>query len=254
MVRFEYRGYMDFGPFLSTGLCKMVYSRPMGERSRSSKAPGPRLGRSLRGPSSLPVLGQAPTSPERKDAARNRAKILEAARELLDQRPIGEICMDELARRAGVGKGTVYRRFADRASLCRALLDEDSKAVQAQVLDGFGLDLDAPWVSRALALLEALFQFTVRNASLLSEARAFERGCPTRFDHPAHVWQRDTLGLYLHRAIDGGEIPSLDPEVAAEQLLAGLEPDLIRWHQARGRGPKALLERYRRLWFNTIGA
>ena len=199
------------------------------------------------------MVGQGPPTQERADAARNRAKILAAARTLLDERPIGDICMDELAKRAGVGKGTVYRRFADRASLCRALLDEESQAIQSRVLDGFDLPLDAPWVSRILELLDALFEFTLRNASLLSEARAFERGCPTRFDHPAHVWQRETLGLYLLRAVQAGEIPALDPTITAEHLLAGLEPDLIRWHRSAGRTPGELLDAYRQLWNNTIG-
>ncbi len=202
----------------------------------------------------LPVLGQAPKPLERKDAARNRAKILAAARTLLDERPIGDICMDELARRAGVGKGTVYRRFEDRASLCRALLDEDARAIQTRVLEGFGLPMNAACITRALHLLEALFEFTVRNASLLSEARAFERGCPTRYDHPAHVWQRDALSLYLRRAVEAGEIPRLDPVVTAEHLLAGLDPDLIRWHRAAGRAPSTLLQIYQRLWINAVGA
>ncbi len=200
------------------------------------------------------MVGQAAQPQERKDAARNRAKILATARSLLAERPIGEICMDELARRSGVGKGTVYRRFADRASLCRALLDEDARAVQERLLTGFGLPLTAAWASRALALLEALFDFTVRNASLLSEAKAFERGCPTRFDHPAHVWQRDALGLYLRRAVEAGEVPRLEPVVTAEILLAGLDPDLIQWHRDRGRKPDELLQAYRRAWTSCIGA
>ena len=236
---------------------EMVYILVMTERARPQKPKKSASADEIRGAKparSLPVLGQQPRPQERKDAARNRAKILAAARTLLDERPIGEICMDELARRAGVGKGTVYRRFEDRASLCRALLDEEACAIQGHVLRGFELPIDAAWVTRALKLMDALFEFTVRNASLLSEARAFERGCPTRYDHPAHVWQRDTLSLYLRRAVEAGEIPRLDAVVAAEQLLAGLDPDLIRWHRAAGRNPADLVKSYRRLWVNTIGA
>ena len=102
--------------------------------------------------------------------------------------------------------------------------------------------------------MSALFEFTVRNTALLSEAKAFERGTPRRYDHPAHVWQRDTLVLYLRRAADKAEVPNLDATVTAEQLLAGLDPDLIRWHRAAGRTPAELLEAYRQVWINTIGA
>ena len=232
----------------------MVYSRHMADRRPPAKgASTPPDRRRKKGKPSLPVVGQSPQLQERADAARNRAKILDAARCLLEERPIGEICMDELARRAGVGKGTVYRRFADRASLCRALLDEDARAIQEQVLSGFGLPLNAAWTTRCLKLLEALFDFTLRNASLLSEAKAFERGCPTRYDRPAHAWQRDSLSLYLRRAVESGEIATLDPVVAAEQLLGGLEPDLVRWHLTKGRNAGELLAAYQILWRNTVG-
>jgi AcrR family transcriptional regulator len=83
-------------------------------------------------PRRLLIVGQsAPEAArERADAARNRERILTAARRLLGRRPIHEICMDEVAREAGVGKGTVYRRFADRSSLCHALLDDSERTLQ----------------------------------------------------------------------------------------------------------------------------
>src|SRR5262249_17388381 len=124
----------------------------------------------------LPILGQALPVAERADAARNRVAILDAARRLLKKRPIGEICMDELAEAAGVGKGTLYRRFEDRSSLCHALLHDNAMALQAFVLRGFDLPRSASWIERLERLLSALFDFTFDNASLLSEAAAFERG------------------------------------------------------------------------------
>jgi AcrR family transcriptional regulator len=195
----------------------------------------------------LPVLGQAETTTERRDAARNRIRILEAARELLKERPIGEICMDELARTAGVGKGTLYRRFADRASLCRALLHEESITLQNHVLRGFGLPLDAPWLRRTECFLDALFDFVHDNAPLLSEALAFERGT-TRFEHPHHAWERNTLALYLGKAIEAQEIPALDPVITAELMLAGLDPDLMQWQRAGGVGKDELKAQFRKYW------
>lgn len=197
----------------------------------------------------LAVLGQAPVqAAERKDAARNRARILDAARRLLRERPIQDICMDELARAAGVGKGTLYRRFADRASLCHALLNEEATALQNRVLDGLGLPLDAAWLLRIDRLLDAIFDFVHDNAPLLAEAVAFERGKTARFAHPAHVWQRDALVLYLSKAIEAQEITALDPEPTAEFILAGLDPDLMQWHKDRGFDQADLKARFRRFW------
>ncbi len=156
--------------------------------------------------------------------------------------------MDELARTAGVGKGTLYRRFADRASLCRALLHENAIGLQNRVLDGLGLPIDAPWIDRLDRCLDAFFDFVHDNAALLSEALAFDRGKTTRFTHPAHAWQRETLALYLTKAVAANEIQPLDPTVTAELLLAGLDPDLMQWQHTCGLNRDALKLHFRRFW------
>jgi AcrR family transcriptional regulator len=195
----------------------------------------------------LPIVGQAQNVPEeRADAARNRAKILEAARKLLAKRPIAEICMDELAEAAGVGKGTLYRRFADRASLCRALLDTDSTELQNFVLGGMGLPDFSPWLARIDRFLDALLEFTIRNCMLLSEAHAFERGHLARFEHPAYDWQRRTMTIYLKSAIKASELAPLDAELTADFLLASLDPDLLRYHLAQERSPAELTAEHRK--------
>ncbi|NKE58010.1 helix-turn-helix transcriptional regulator [Lentzea sp. PSKA42] len=61
---------------------------------------------------------------ERADAARNRAAILAAATELIRERGIEAVSIDDVAAAAGVGKGTVFRRFGDKAGLIQAVVDE----------------------------------------------------------------------------------------------------------------------------------
>ncbi len=61
--------------------------------------------------------------PLRRDAERNRELILVAARELFAERGL-DVSMDEIARRAAVGVGTVYRRFPDKATLIDALFED----------------------------------------------------------------------------------------------------------------------------------
>ena len=60
---------------------------------------------------------------ERADAAANRQHILVAARQLFEQRGVEQVTMDEIARAAGVGKGTLYRRYPDKAALVVELMD-----------------------------------------------------------------------------------------------------------------------------------
>lgn len=65
---------------------------------------------------------QRPDKPLRADAERNRLRILEAAHEVFGERGL-RATLDEVAARAGVGVGTVYRRFPDRETLVRALYE-----------------------------------------------------------------------------------------------------------------------------------
>ncbi|MFD0663316.1 TetR/AcrR family transcriptional regulator [Thermocatellispora tengchongensis] len=63
----------------------------------------------------------------RKDAERNRARIVAAAREVFSDRGL-EAPLEEIARRAGVNIATLYRRFPDRAALVEAILTEKMTA------------------------------------------------------------------------------------------------------------------------------
>lgn len=73
-----------------------------------------------------------PEAPLRADARRNRDQILTAAREIFAERG-PEVPMEEIARRASVGVGTLYRRFPDREALIRAVFFETYQAVAEEI-------------------------------------------------------------------------------------------------------------------------
>ena len=119
---------------------------------------------------SLEQLGGLPVSApqERGDAARNRVLLLDAARRLIAERGADAVSMDDIAAAAGVGKGTVFRRFGSRAGLMMVLLDEDEKAGQQAFLFGPPpLGPDAPPLDRLLAFgRERLrFAYTITHCS-----------------------------------------------------------------------------------------
>ena len=70
----------------------------------------------------MAVEPQQRDKPLRADAQRNRERILEAANEVFGEQGL-QATLDEVAARAGVGVGTVYRRFADREALVNALFE-----------------------------------------------------------------------------------------------------------------------------------
>jgi AcrR family transcriptional regulator len=115
--------------------------------------------------SSLPI-------PEgRADAARNRRAVLAAFERLCARDGIEHVSMDAVAAEAGVGKGTIYRRFGDRAGLALALLGEDERELQDAVLRGPApLGPGAPPVERAVAFVRALAELIERRLDVLLSA------------------------------------------------------------------------------------
>ncbi|OBK74047.1 TetR/AcrR family transcriptional regulator [Mycobacterium sp. 1274761.0] len=178
---------------------------------------------------SVPQLGGLPISApqERGDAARNRALLLDAARTLIAERGADAVSMDDIAAAAGVGKGTVFRRFGSRAGLMMVLLDEDEKASQHAFLFGPPpLGPDAPPLERLLAFGRERLQFAHTHYALLS---ATNRDPETRYSAPAMV-QHTHVRLLLEGAGTTGDL-----DTQTDALLALLDADYVH-HQLTDRG------------------
>ena len=174
----------------------------------------------------LPIVGERR---ERADAARNRERVLGAARELFAERGVENVTMEEVARRAGVAKGTVFHRFGDRSGLALALLDEQERAIQDQLLRGEPpLGPGAPPLDRLLALLDALMDLLERHGDLLY---AGETGKPeARYATGAYqAWHQHVAVLLGELGVDG------DPDTLAHIVLAPLGAELYR-HLRGARG------------------
>jgi AcrR family transcriptional regulator len=118
---------------------------------------------------SLPLFGEA--RPERADAAENRRKVLAAAEALFARCGPANVTMDAVAAEAGVGKGTLFRRFGDRASLARAVISDHESKLQDELIRGAApLGPGAPPLDRLIAFGRAYLDFLNRNAELLREA------------------------------------------------------------------------------------
>jgi AcrR family transcriptional regulator len=114
-----------------------------------------------------PLVPLGRPRPQRADAARNRERLVAAARDMLAEAGAAGITMDGLAERAGLGKGTVFRAFRTRAGIFRALLEADEVAFQAGVIQGappLGPGADA--VARLIAYGRARSTFLMEHLEL----------------------------------------------------------------------------------------
>src|SRR3954452_3971307 len=123
----------------------------------------------------LPLI-QPEEPKERADAARNRQRILEAAGALVAEQGIEAVSMDDVARAACVGTGTLYRRFGDRAGLAFALLDEQTRDFQNALISGAPpLGPGAPARDRLQAFGADYIDLLERHSALMIAAAPGER-------------------------------------------------------------------------------
>jgi AcrR family transcriptional regulator len=159
--------------------------------------------------------------PERADAARNRRLLLEAASRIVHDRGIEALSMDAVAAEAGVGVGTVYRRFGDRARLAYALIDNQERDFQAAFISG------PPPLGPGAAPEDRLRAFLHRSVDRLSVHAHLIATAEAGAEHyrvAAHTLQRRHVEMLI-AAIN----PDLDAHYLADALLAVLSAKLYRY-------------------------
>lgn len=164
-----------------------------------------------------------PERKSRKDAVRNREAVLAAADALFaSHESPDDVTMADVAAAAGVGKGTLFRAFGDRAGLLRALYEARLAPVGEAVEAGPPpLGPATPPRDRVLALLDALLCFKLDNRRL---ALALEAGGGSNSPYQPDHYKR-WHGL-LHSVLE--QIPDLaDPDFVAHALLAATRADLV---------------------------
>ncbi|MEV7808789.1 TetR/AcrR family transcriptional regulator [Microbispora sp. NPDC088329] len=195
----------------------------------------------------LPVLDLEPGRPapvrERADAARNRMRVLKAAEELFATRDARHVTMDEIAKAAGVGRATLYRRYPDPASIATALLDEHERQVQEHILSG------PPPLGPGASPADRLAAFHVAMTDLLERHLHLVLGAETgsaRFATGAYRFWRAHVRMLLTEA----GVP--DPDAMTDAVLAPLAPEVYQFQRhtlglSQARVTEALVWSARRL-------
>ncbi|RPA62294.1 TetR/AcrR family transcriptional regulator [Gordonia oryzae] len=169
----------------------------------------------------LPLRLAGTGEPERADAARNRRLLLAAAQTLIDTRGAAGVTMDAVAAAAGVGKGTVFRRFGSRTGLMHALLDHSESELQQAYLSGpEPLGPGAPPLDRLLAYGRVRLKMTVDHLDVLLEAGA-DSG--EFMKHP--VWRASThhVQILLRQLGFGDDVHTLAIAVHAPLAASSVQ-------------------------------
>jgi polyketide synthase 12 len=195
-----------------------------------------------------PELSWAAPPAERADAARNRVHLLATARQMLAERGADKLTMDGLAEQAGLGKGTVFRRFGSRAGIFQALLDDDERAFQEQVLSGPPpLGPGAPPVDRLIAYGRARIGFLIAHREIARAALDGSQPVPAGAQTPLSQ-------LHIRVLLGQAELGPADLDVLAVQLTAALDGPLLLYLSSDdlAEAPAQAAERIARSWQDLI--
>ena len=146
----------------------------------------------------MPQVASPEVKPLRADARRNREKVLIAARAVFADEG-RDAQMDDVARRAGVGVGTVYRHFPTKEALIEALIAESFQAIADQA--ELSLEIEDPW--------EAFSTLLWRGAETMAGDRALSEvfaAMPASMEQrmPARDGLNESVGKVIERAQSAG--------------------------------------------------
>ncbi len=184
---------------------------------------------------------------ERRDAAAHRQCILTVARQLFERAGVAAVSMHQIAQAAGIGQGTLYRRYSNKADLCRDLIRERHARFATELQSWLEASTGSSALTRLEGVLARLLHFINASMPLLQAIVATElcdvmadeecdesirrRRSPASQDHLFH-WMHDLLAGLLVDAVAQGEIASLDTDYTADMMLVAMNPLHLRFLQA----------------------
>jgi AcrR family transcriptional regulator len=197
---------------------------------------------------------------ERRDAAEHRQRILDVARQLFGEQGVDAVSMHQIALAAGIGQGTLYRRYRHKGELCMDLMRERHERFVEEIaalLDGertaSALErLDSVLV-KMVALLEE--QGTMQEpiaATIMRDAQCDVSGNSRRFSFqqsPWYLWLHELLAGLLTEAVERGELTSMDVPYTADAILGLLNPPFYLFQrQERGFSQERILQGVRHMY------
>jgi AcrR family transcriptional regulator len=215
---------------------------------------------------SLPQPFTVPERNERRDAMEHRQRILEVARCLFAERGVDAVSMHQIAKAAGVGQGTLYRRYANKGALCVDLMRERHEWFAEEIARVLTTLETAPALKRLDVVLTALVTFVEEQGALLETVTTFSirnmhcnfvsTGNNHRFSlphDPFYDWLYELLVGLLTEASVWKELAPLDIPYTADAILATLNPITYQFQrQERGYSTERILQGLRRIYIDGI--
>jgi len=180
---------------------------------------------------------------ERRDAAENRQRILDAATRLFDRHGAGQVSMNQIATEAQIGPGTLYRRYRNKSELCTDLMRDNIVMLFDDIETYLDRHQNDSPRERLRGILERFVRFREKKNQLLmgmEEPAATNRGRP-RTQSPLYQQLHEVLvGLFEEMASPGLTASSV---FRADMLLVALSSESYAiQREVRGLSPETIVE------------
>jgi len=163
----------------------------------------------------------------RADAARNRTRIMEAAWRLLTQHELGDLNMEQVAREADIGKGTLYRHYPTKESLLEALVGDGAGRIVADMQERIPPEADALTKLRTVvAVCYDVYETSRISVDLLLSAWRFSERCapPEQRDtHPMTLTVARVRSI-IEQGVREGSFRPLDLDYTATAIFSLISP------------------------------
>jgi AcrR family transcriptional regulator len=184
---------------------------------------------------------------ERRDAAENRQRILDAALRLFDQNGVEQVSMNQIATEAKIGPGTLYRRYRNKGELCLDLMKENIVLLFENIEAYLKQNRTDPPSQRLKGLLALFIRFREKKSQLLTgvEESASTNRFRSRTQSPLYIELHQLLvELFNEMTATGQTQPN--SVFKADMLLMALSSDSYSFQRdERGYSPEMFLEQ---LW------
>ncbi|WP_057915935.1 TetR/AcrR family transcriptional regulator [Peribacillus muralis] len=179
---------------------------------------------------------------ERRDAAENRQRILDAALSLFEQNDVEQVSMNQIAKEAGIGPGTLYRRYSNKGELCLDLikgnLDLFFKEIKAYLEENY----NEPPSKRLKEVMRIFLQFKEAKVQLLKGVEDATPKYKSIVTSPLYN-QLHQIFVTLFEEINEKEFLVTNSVFRTDMLLTACTSDSYLFQrEVRGYSPEMILE------------
>ncbi|KKC49061.1 MULTISPECIES: TetR/AcrR family transcriptional regulator [Paenibacillus] len=172
---------------------------------------------------------------KRKESQELSESILETARALFAEHGVDAVSMHQIAKTAGVGQGTLYRRFSQKGELCMELMEDYFNGLQEDVQRSLTENASLAVKERATLVIRELVLNLMNNIQLMETiyaaifaGRRCEKEMSTFFDSPPYQFLFGTVQGLLQEAVDtGAAAAGVCPPINAHLLISTLAPQSL---------------------------